>query len=136
MGKIYYLDTNICIFHIRKPFGVIAKRINALDPDHIKIPAIVKAELLVGAEKSKRRDEALAETLSFCEAFEIVPFDDTMTEIYGKIKASLEVKGMKIGFNDNIIAATVLARKGILVTNNTREFNRVDGLLIEDWAQE
>ncbi len=78
----------------------------------------------------------IPDSLAFCEPFEIVPFDDTMTEIYGKIKASLEVKGMKIGFNDNIIAATVLARKGILVTNNTREFNRVDGLLIEDWAQE
>ena len=119
LTNTYYLDTNICIFHMRKPFGVLAGRINAVDPDHIKIPAIVKAELLVGAEKSNRHDETLIETLSFCEPFEIVPFDDSMTETYSRIKAHLELTGQKIGFNDTLIAATVLARNGILVTNNT-----------------
>ena len=95
----------------------------------------MKAELLVGAEKSKRHDETLAETLAFCEPYEIVPFEDSMLMDYAKIRASLELSGQKIGYNDTIIAATVLARKSILVTNNIKEFGRIDGLHCEDWTE-
>ena len=90
----------------------------------------------MGAFKSKDTSKVLRDVMSFCEPFEIVPFDDSMTEIYGRIKAYLELTGQKIGFNDTLIAATVLARKGILVTNNVKEFSRVDGLTLEDWTQD
>ena len=136
LTSIYYLDTNICIFHMRKPFGVLAEKINSFDPKHIKIPAIVKAELLVGAEKSKMHDKTLVETLEFCRPFEIIPFDDSMVWTYAKMRASLELKGQKIGYNDSLIAAIVLERGGVLVTNNTKEFGRIDGLILEDWTQE
>ena len=136
MDKIYYLDANICIFHMRHPFGILADRINSIEPERIKILAIVKSELLVGAEKSKRQDETFAETFAFCEPYEIVPFDDSMVLTYARIRAALDLKGQKIGANDTIIAATVLAKNGILVTNNVKEFGRIDGLNTEDWTQE
>ena len=134
LTNIYYLDTNICIFHMRKPFGVLARKINSIDPACIKLPAIVKAELLVGAEKSKRHEETLIETLEFCRPYEIVPFEDSMLLTYARMRAALELKGQKIGYNDTLIAATVLARNGILVTNNIGEFGRIDGLRYEDWT--
>lgn len=136
MKNVYYLDSNICIFYLRNPEGVLAQKIISIDPECIKLSAIVKAELLVGAFKSARRDENLKQVLNFCDSFEIVPFDDSLTTTYGKMQARLELQGMKIGFNDTLIAATVLAHNGILVTNNTKEFNRVDGLTLEDWTQE
>ena len=136
MGKVYYLDTNICIFHMRKPFGELAKKINAIAPSCIKLSAIVKGELLVGAEKSKRREETLAETLAFCMPYEIVPFDDSMAKPYAEMRAALERKGQKIGYNDSLIAATVLVKGGVLVTHNTKEFSRVEGLMLEDWAED
>ncbi|MBQ6774482.1 MAG: type II toxin-antitoxin system VapC family toxin [Synergistaceae bacterium] len=136
MKNVYYLDSNICIFYLRNPEGVLAQKIISIDPECIKLSAIVKAELLVGAFKSARRDENLKQVLNFCDSFEIVPFDDSLTVTYGKMQARLELQGMKIGFNDTLIAATVLAHNGILVTNNTKEFSRVDGLTLEDWTQE
>ena len=119
---------------MRKPFGVLADRINSIAPECIKIPAVVKGELLVGAEKSKSRNETLVETLAFLMPYEIVPFEDSVLMTYAKMRAALELKGQKIGYNDTIIAATALARNGILVTNNIKEFGRIDGLQCEDWT--
>ena len=130
----YYLDTNICIFYIRGKNRDLREKIDAIPRDHVKIPAVVKGELLVGAEKSNRRDDTLAETLAFLMPFEIVPFDDSILLTYAKMRAALELRGQKIGYNDTIIAATVLAKNGILVTNNIREFRRIDGLQYEDWT--
>ena len=136
LTNIYYLDTNICIFYMRGKNRKLRDRIDAIDSDCIKIPAIVKAELLVGAEKSTNQDKAFAETFAFCRPYEIIPFEDAMLLTYARIRAALELKGQKIGANDTIIAATVLAKDGILVTHNTKEFSRVEGLMLEDWTQE
>ncbi|MBQ7733465.1 MAG: type II toxin-antitoxin system VapC family toxin, partial [Synergistaceae bacterium] len=87
MSKIYYLDTNTCIFYMRRQYEKLCSKVDSLI-ECIKLPAIVKAELLVGAFKSADPKQVLKDSLAFCEPFEIVPFDDTMTEIYGKIKAS------------------------------------------------
>ena len=132
----YYLDSNICIFYLRNPQGALARKIDSLNNDDIKIPAIVKGELLTGAMKSSRRDRNIAEVMSFLADYEIVPFDDDSAWTYGEIKSALELKGQPIGYNDTIIAATVLAHNGILITNNTREFMRVEGLECEDWTRE
>lgn len=131
----YYLDSNICIFHLRKPHGILFRKIYSVDPEDIKLPAIVKAELVAGAMKSAKPEENIAEVMDFCDSFEIVPFDDSIILTYAKIRSSLELKGQKIGQNDTIIAATVLAHNGILITNNTREFMRVEGLECEDWTE-
>ena len=132
----YYLDSNICISYLRKSKSIVASKIFSKDPNDIKIPLIVKAELLVGAVKSAFSQENIKRVQEFCSYFELVPFDDSMLMTYATIRAALELKGQKIGANDTIIAATVLAKNGILVTNNTKEFSRVDGLQLEDWTQE
>lgn len=100
--------------------------------EDIKIPAVVKAELFAGAMKSSRKEENIRQVIDFCESFELVPFDDAAAWEYGEIKSSLERKGIPIGYNDMMIAATVEAHQGILVTNNTRDFIRIDGLMLED----
>ena len=133
-SKFYYLDSNICIFYIR---GRHEKLINKVDSEmaYTKLPSIVQGELLTGAMKSVNPDKELEKVMTFCDPFEIVPFDDSMTEIYGRIRANLERRGCRIGFNDLIIAATVFARGGVLVTNNISEFSRIDGLMLDDWTQ-
>ena len=129
----YLLDTNICIYYLTGRYpGVFAKLMQCA-PNDIKIPAIVKAELLHGAEKSLRRDENLSRIAAFLLPFEIVPFDDEAATRYGKIKTALEKLGMLIGPNDLLIAASVLAHNATLVTNNIAEFSRIDGIRLENW---
>ncbi len=99
------------------------------------IPAIVKAELLFGVEKSRRKKENKILCDTFCSAFQIADFDDAAAVQYAKICSHLEKNGVVIGPNDLLIAAIVISRKGILVTHNVREFSRVPGLHLEDWAE-
>ena len=136
MTKNYYIDTNILVFYLRGKNERLKKKLNSFRHEEIKIPAIVKAELLAGAVKSNMPDENIKEVEKLCRPFELVPFDDSMLMTYATIRAALELKGQKIGANDTIIAATVLSRGGILVTNNVKEFSRVEGLLLDDWTQE
>ncbi|MCL2766668.1 MAG: type II toxin-antitoxin system VapC family toxin [Peptococcaceae bacterium] len=130
---IYCLDTNICIYFLLGKYPALLAKMMQLSSNDIKIPAIVKAELLLGAEKSLRQDDNRKKILSFLLPFEIVPFDDDAATHYSKIRAVLEQSGRIIGPNDLLIAATVLAQNAILVTNNTKEFSRVQGLPIENW---
>lgn len=109
------------------------ENIQKKNPNNIKIPSIVKSELLYGAEKSQYKSKNLSNINIFLEPYEIVPFDDTCSVIYSKIRAELEQTGMIIGPNDYIIAATVLSNNGILITNNTKEFERIKNLKIENW---
>ena len=94
---------------------------------------MVKAELILGALKSKRRNENLKFINTFLSYFEIVPFGDNESEIYAEIRANLEKEGKIIGPNDLIIASTVMANNGILITNNEKEFKRVKNLRIKNW---
>ncbi len=103
------------------------------EPD-IRIPSVVVAELMHGAYKSKISEKTLQETEDFISDFEIVPFDESAARTYGRIKADLERKGLVIGPNDFLIAATALSRRAILVTNNTEEFSRIEGLRLSDWT--
>jgi len=130
---IYYLDSNICVYFLKGLYPSIRKNIQNTKPDNIKIPAIVKAELLYGAEKSQNKAKNLANINRFLEPFEIIPFDNECSIVYSKIRSSMELKGTILGPNDYIIAATVLAKNGILVTNNTKEFEKVKNLKIENW---
>ena len=133
---LYYLDTNICISCIRKTFAAesIVYRFIVHGYDSISIPSVVVGELMHGAYKSKISDKTLQETEDFISGFKIVPFDYEAAVSYGNIKASLERSGKIIGPNDMLIAATALSRNATLVTNNTREFSRIDGLNLSDWT--
>jgi len=128
-----FLDTNICIYALNNKYPQIVKQLKLLAPEDIKIPSLVKAELLLAAEKSNCPAKTLAVIDQFLFPFEIVPFDDDATVVYAKIRSDLEKKGQTIGPNDMIIAATVLNHKGTLVTHNVKEFARVKQLKIKDW---
>ncbi|MBE7411703.1 MAG: type II toxin-antitoxin system VapC family toxin [Leptospiraceae bacterium] len=131
---IYFLDTNICVYFLKGLYQPIVDNIQNTNPNNIKIPSIVKAELLYGAEKSQNKTRNLANINRFLEPFEVISFDDTCSIAYSKIRSLLELKGAIIGPNDYIIAATVLAKNAILVTNNTKEFKKVHNLKIENWT--
>lgn len=127
------LDTNICIYLInRKPPEVLA-RFRAYRAGDIGLSAIVAAELTYGIAKSgsSRNRQALE---MFLTPLEILPFDAKAIWQYGELRAHLERKGTPIGGMDTLIAAHALALDAVLVTNNTREFERVPGLRLENWA--
>jgi tRNA(fMet)-specific endonuclease VapC len=129
----YYLDTNICIAYLNGRSENVRDKLLAKKPSAIKIPSMVAAELYLGAYKGTKTEKGLQDAERFLSIFEIIPFDDRCILHYAKTRAALERTRQMIGPNDIIIAATVMAHGGILVTNNVREFARVDGLMCEDW---
>ena len=129
----YFLDTNTCIYYLKGSSPKIAGRLRRTSPNRIKIPAVVKAELLLGAQKSERRERVLESLGEFLMPFEVMPFGDESTSHYAEIREDLEHRGLPIGPNDLLIAATAVANGLTLVTANTDEFARVIGLSIENW---
>lgn len=132
---IFFLDSNICIYFLKGMYPIIRENIQNTNPINIKIPSIVKAELLYGAEKSNNRSSNIEKIKNFLEPFEIVPFDNESSITYAKIRSSLEQKGNPIGPNDYIIASIVLAYNGTLITNNEKEFKRIKNLKVENWIK-
>lgn len=132
---IYCLDTNVCIFLLKGVHPALARRFLACEPSQLFVPAIVVAELLLGCEKSNRPKEALRQVRAFLEPLRVWPFDQKAAEAYAVIRAALEKKGEPIGSEDLIIGATALAGGATLITNNTRKFQRVPGLRVEDWTK-
>lgn len=130
----YMLDTNICIFIIkRRPEHVLHKFMEQ-EPGNITISAITYAELLHGVEKSQAKERNRIALTMFLAEIPVIPFDDLVAQEYGIIIADLQKKGTQIGPMDTLIAAHAKSLNMILVTNNTREFARVDGLALEDWV--
>jgi tRNA(fMet)-specific endonuclease VapC len=131
----YMLDTNICIYVIKhKPQSVIEKFLSHA-PEELCISSITYAELMHGVEKSQAIEKNRLALSLFLSPIEILNFDDLAAEEYGKIRADLEKNGTPIGPMDMLIAGHAKSRNLILVTNNTREFIRVEGLSLEDWVQ-
>ena len=131
----FFLDTNICIYYLKGLFPKIKEKFLLNGPKSINILSIVKAELLYGAEKSKFKKNTFLKIKDFLSPYEIISFDNKSTFIYAKLKADLEKKGKIIGPNDLLIAASVIANNGILVTKNIKEFKRVKGLKLADWTK-
>ena len=131
---MYFLDANTCIYYLKGKFPNIRTRILALSPDEIKIPSVVKAELLLGAYKSNHREGNLEKIEAFLQPFEIMSFDDLVCYVYAEIRARAESSGKIVGPNDLIIAATTKFHNGTLVTNNIREFSMIEGLGLENWT--
>jgi tRNA(fMet)-specific endonuclease VapC len=131
---MYLLDTNICIYIINKNPGQVVEHIKKLQPHQIKISAVSIAELEYGASKSKNREMNRNALLHFASAFDILAFNDEDAEVFGLIRAGLEKKGTIIGPYDLQIASQALSRNLVLVTNNTKEFERVENLKLENWV--
>ncbi len=129
----YLLDTNTCI---RFPNGTsepVRRRFETSRSREISVCSMVKAELFFGAYKSAQPERNLSRIDRFLGAFPSLPFDDNAAQEYGRIRSDLEKLGTPIGPNDLCIAAIALANELILVTHNTGEFERVDGLQLADW---
>ncbi|KRE13291.1 transcriptional regulator [Bosea sp. Root483D1] len=128
----YLLDTNIISDLVRQPQGRTAKRIAEIGDRQVLTSVIVAAELRYGCRKAgSARLSATVEALLF--EIEIIPFDEAASRAYADLRAALEAKGQPIGGNDMLIAAQALALGCIMVTANTDEFTRVDGLKVENW---
>jgi tRNA(fMet)-specific endonuclease VapC len=104
-------------------------------PQEIVVCAIVKAELFYGAENSRNPQANLEKQRAFLEHFVSLPFDDYAAAVYGRIRAVLKKAGTPIGPNDLLIAAIAVAHKCVLVTHNTKEFQRIPELILEDWEE-
>lgn len=131
----FCLDTDTCILAMKGASPEMEKRFRQFEPADIGIPAIVRAELLLGILKSKTPDKTRHVVETFLAPFELIPFNRAEAKAYADIRHDLETKGTPIGPNDIIIAATAVARNLILVTHNTKEFRRVSGLTVEDWCR-
>ena len=129
----YYLDSNILIYYLNNRNQNVIDKMNSIPMKDMKIPSMVAAELLHGAYRG-RSEHKISSLKTFLSKIEIVPFDEGASMLYGRHRAALEAEGNMIGPKDMIIAATVLSRGGVLVTNNTKEFVRVKGLQIENWS--
>lgn len=131
---MYLLDTNICIFAIKqKPKKVFAS-IKMKAGEGIYISSLTLAELEFGVQNSERIEKNQVALLKFISFFNILNFDDSDAINYGRIKAKLRKEGKIIGPIDMLLAAQALSRGMILITNNLKEFRRVEGLKIEDWS--
>ncbi len=131
----FHLDTNICIYFLKGKSSELCDKLLSKHPDEIKIPSIVKAELYYGALKSRQSKTNIEIIEKFLLPYEIVGFGSDASIKYGEIRAKLEKEGKIIGPNDLIVASTVLANNGALVTNNQKEFSRVPSLKIENWLK-
>ena len=130
---MYLLDTNTCIFlKNKKPEHVLSRLRDAID-DGVYLSSISVAELQFGVYSSQHIEKNRLSLTEFLAPFEILEFDDADAEEFGKLRSDLKVRGEPIGPYDMLIAAQALARDLILVTNNTGEFTRIQGLKLEDW---
>jgi tRNA(fMet)-specific endonuclease VapC len=129
----YMLDTNIVIYVIkRKPIELL--QVFNRHTYQMAISSITLAELIHGAEKSSRPEHNLFQVEDFISRLDIMDYGTDAAAHYGQIRADLEKKGMTIGINDLHIAGHARSAGLILVTNNVREFERVEALRIENWV--
>jgi tRNA(fMet)-specific endonuclease VapC len=131
----YLVDTDICIYIMNNRPPEIAEKLKKLTYGSIGMSVITLGELSAGAQKSKRRKDALSTIELLKNSIEILDMKTSVANIFGHIKTHLELKGKIIGVNDLWIASHALDLELTVVTNNTREFSRVPKLKIENWAE-
>ena len=134
MAVRYLLDTNICIYIAKHNPPAVRARFEQLSADALAMSVITLGELQQGAEKSQARTKALAALQQLQSTIQVMPLTHAVGQHYGQIRSTLERAGQPIGNNDLWIAAHARAEGWVLVTNNEREFRRVDGLAVENWV--
>ncbi len=132
---MYLLDSDICIEIMRGHLPTMHQLMRISSPDLVGVPAVVEAELLFGAENSNDPEEGRLCVQSLLQPLQILPFDSRCAAHYARLRHDLKTRGCLIGGNDMLIAATALAWGAALVTNNIREFSRVQGLVLESWGE-
>ena len=129
----YMLDTNICIYTIKNNPAAVREKFQQ-HQNHLCISSIVLSELLYGAEKSSQPEKSLALIEGMAARLEVLSFDEHAAAHAAESRADLARKGTPIGHYDVLIAGHARSRGLVLVSNNLREFERVDGLRLENWA--
>ena len=129
---IWLLDTNTCVQYLNGRSTAVREKLQPA-AGNVALCSIVKAELLCGVLRTRDPERSSSLLREFFAGFPSVPFDDRCAESYAHIRTRLAQSGTPIGPNDLLIAAIAVSYGLILVTHNTREFGRVDGLRLEDW---
>lgn len=130
----WMLDTNTCIALIKGRPERTLRKLRGKSVGQVGISSITLAELQYGVARSQRAPEAAAALAEFLLALEVAGFDAEAAGQYGQVSAGLSRRGLPIGPLDTLIAAHACALDAVLVTHNTREFRRVEGLRVEDWV--
>ena len=130
----YMLDTNICIYLIKRKPPQVIDRLLSLRISNVCLSSITLAELEYGVEKSQRVGQNQLALIEFLAPLDILPFDDSAARKYGALRHHLEKTGKPMGAMDMLIASHALSLGITLVTNNAREFRHAQGLTVENWA--
>ena len=131
----FMLDTNICIYIIKKKPMTVINRFKDIEDSSIGISTITLSELLYGVSKSIQPAQNLVAIAQFSAPLEILPYDDEAAHYYGTLRAHLERIGNPIGSLDMLIAAHALSKSCTLITNNEKEFGRIPNLKIDNWVK-
>jgi len=129
------LDTNICIYIIKNKPRCVKEKFESLKAEELFLSSVTVSELLYGAYKSQHIEKNLKALEGFLLNFQIIDYGYAASDEYGKIRAYLEKQGRVIGQMDMQIAGHALSEDMIMVTNNTKEFERVEGLVLENWVE-
>jgi len=129
----YLLDTNICIYLIKRNSPEIIHKLDKVSFENIFLSTITIAELEYGVANSNRTQEAQVALLEFCIPFTVLDFTSSAAHCYGRIRKELKDKGQPIGEMDMFIASIAMANNLTLVTNNEKEFNRISDLRVDNW---
>ena len=130
----FLVDTDMCIYLIRGRSEEALSRLQAQSISEVGISSITLGELEYGVARSSRPAQNKMALVQFLAPLEIASFDDDAAAAYGRIRAQLEGQGTPIGPLNTLVAAHALSLGCVLVTNNQREFSRVPGLVVENWA--
>lgn len=130
----YLIDTNICIYLMKEKPRSVAERFRQLDIEDVVISEITVSELLFGIAKSQQKSKNQERLTHFLRPFTILPYKEPASQAYAKLRADLERRGQVIGALDMLIAGQAIAENLTLVTNNTKEFQRINGLRLENWV--
>lgn len=130
--SLYALDTN-SVSYFLKGKGHVGERLLATPPTSVGLPSVVLYELAYGAARAKAPRGLVDKLEAFLGSLRVLPFGEPEARTAARLRLALEGAGQPIGPLDLLIAATALEQQAVLVTHNTREFARVDGLRLEDW---
>jgi tRNA(fMet)-specific endonuclease VapC len=134
MSTRFLLDTNICIYIAKHNPASVRERFQQYSANQLAMSVITLGELRFGAEKSQSKDRVMAVIDDLARLITIEDLSENTADHYGDIRASLQKSGQLIGNNDLWIAAHARSQGWILVTNNEKEFLRVEGLRVENWV--
>ena len=129
----YLLHTNICIYAINQRSDTVINRLKREGRSNLTTSVLVAAELAFGAEKSNR-PETKQQLLLFLSGLQVLPWSESAVWHYARQRKQLKAAGTPIGEMDLLIASQALGEDLTLVTNNTREFERIEGLKLENWV--